>query len=399
MNILIIKFLDDYEQNTAIELLRSFRCSELYNIGNIFGKYLLKLFPKSFYICEELGICQYYSNMQYESYNTFKKCLELRGLNNEQSQRVIFNQHFSIGSIIENNIFYNNDIVQNIISNKHTKPGITFTITTCKRLDLFKKTINSFLNCCTDVNKISEWLCIDDNSSLSDREEMKRLYPFFTFYFKTFEEKGHPESMNIIKKKVTTPYICHMEDDWMFYDKRNYISECLEVLNQDSSYGQCLINKNYAEIPEQHNLVGGIFKTTNNGLRYYEHEFFSDTRLFREKYGSGNNCAYWPHFSLRPSLIKKSVLKHVGTFNLVVSHFEMDYSYRYMNLGYKSAFLENIYCKHIGRLTSERNNNELTNAYQLNNETQFGDKDKLSDIKTFVINLERRQDRWECIKK
>jgi hypothetical protein len=41
-----------------------------------------------------------------------------------------------------------------------------------------------------------------DNSSDEEREQMKKLYPFFTFYFKTFEEKGHAKSMNIIRNHV-----------------------------------------------------------------------------------------------------------------------------------------------------------------------------------------------------
>ena len=48
-----------------------------------------------------------------------------------------------------------------------------FSITTCKRFDLFEKTINSFIQCCKDVLLIDKWLCIDDNSSDTDREKMK----------------------------------------------------------------------------------------------------------------------------------------------------------------------------------------------------------------------------------
>ena len=59
--------------------------------------------------------------------------------------------------------------------------------------------INSFLNCCQDLHKIDRWICVDDNSSTEDREEMKKLYPFFEFYFKNLDCKGHPQSMNLIR--------------------------------------------------------------------------------------------------------------------------------------------------------------------------------------------------------
>ena len=121
---------------------------------------------------------------------------------------------------------------------------VSFTITTCKRFDLFEKTINSFLNCVKDLYLIDFWYCVDDNSSDEDREKMKRLYPFFTFYFKSKEEKGHPQSLNIIRSIVKTPYILHLEDDWKFFVKRNYITDSLDVLASNAKLGQCLFNKN-----------------------------------------------------------------------------------------------------------------------------------------------------------
>ena len=106
----------------------------------------------------------------------------------------------------------------------------------------------------------------------------------------------------------------------------------------------------------------------------------------------------------------------------------MDYSYRYRDKGYLSAFLEGIYCLHTGRLTSERFDVSKQNAYTLNDEAQLSGKEEklLRDenteekteektrggteekpeekpeentidisIKTVVINLNRRPDRWE----
>ena len=60
-----------------------------------------------------------------------------------------------------------NKINKNIKGNLLKK--IMFSITTCKRFDLFEKTINSFLNCCNDIDTIDYWLCVDDNSSIEDR--------------------------------------------------------------------------------------------------------------------------------------------------------------------------------------------------------------------------------------
>ena len=140
-------------------------------------------------------------------------------------------------------INYNRGLVDEMIkitSEEGEKP-VTITTLTCKRIDLFKKTVNSFLACCSSSDKrlIKKWVTIDDNSSPSDREEMKVLYPFMTFIFKTENQKGVAFSMNMIRNIVDTKYLFHIEDDWCFIRKANLISKCIRVVDSDPNIGQC----------------------------------------------------------------------------------------------------------------------------------------------------------------
>jgi GT2 family glycosyltransferase len=258
----------------------------------------------------------------------------------------------------------------------NVKNGITVTMTTCKRFDLFERTVNSFLECCINKELITEWIVIDDNSSEKDREKMKELYPFINFIFKKTEEKGHVQSMNMLYNLVKTPYMFNMEDDWEFFYKDNYLTRCLEVLSQNEKYGQCLVNKSYGEGNESFESIGGILHsfTNSDGENYYfEHHFINnenDTREEIMKYSnvlsktSFTNQYYWPHFSFRVGLTKMSIFKEIGHFN-PVNHFEMEYAYRYVNKGYTTVFLDSIYCSHIGRRTNERFDKNKLKVYIL----------------------------------
>ena len=409
---LVKNFLYSYSEEDGLSLLRVCRFHEMLHLGNFLGKFLEFEFPHSSKIKDELGIQAYMIKDYKTAFKTYNRLLDLRGLSEEFAFQVMFNQHFSIDHVANNYIYYNENKVTKILNRKKREiPKITFTITSCKRFDLFEQTINSFINCCKDIDEIDYWLCVDDNSSEEDREKMSKLYPFFEFYFKNPEEKGHPQSMNIIRNNVKTPYIFHMEDDWKFFNKQNYITNALDVLGQDDNIKQCLINKNYSETEKDVSIKGGEFRKTDKGLRFFVHEFVrtEEERVrWMIKHGNnGYNCNYWPHFSFRPSLFYKYILDELGEFNQNISHFEMDYSYRYANRGYKSAFFEAIYCLHIGRLTSERHTSK-DNAYTLNNEAQFSGKEEQYkenedsedlnfdiSVKTVVINLDRRPDRWE----
>jgi len=277
-------------------------------------------------------------------------------------------------------------------------PLITFSITTCKRLSLFKITMNSFLNNFQDLHLISRWICVDDNSKKEDKEEMEKMYPFFEFYWKTPEQQGHYRSMQIIAETVKTPYLLHMEDDRMLLNSRQYLKDMIDILDSDRSIGQVVFNHNYKESVTD-DIRGGAEKQTRNcypPVLYYEHEHCtteSQLKKFQDDHGvNGNTCHYYPHFSLNPSLINTKVFRDVE-FKDELS-FEYHFARRYTEKGYKTAFLPGYHFKHIGRLTSDTTSMEC-NAYDLLNEKQYWDVPK---YKSFYINLDRRQDRNELMK-
>lgn len=409
MENIIKNFIDKPTINNVYNMLNELNQKGKYNIGLLIGLYMMDLYPNDLKIKIITTNCAFYTKKYRLTYELCEDKLEKCNLTENERKNIVFNQSALIRHICDDYINYDRELIEKITSNvkkeKYIKK-ITFTITTCKRYDLFEKTINSFINCCTDVMLIDEWLCVDDNSSDEDRKKMEEKYPFFTFYWKTKEEKGHPQSMNIIKEKVKTPYIFHMEDDWKFFCKKDYMKKCMDILLSDDKIGQCLINKNYGEIDKDIDILGGILGKTQHNNNYYVHEYTPDDKSkieFIRKYGRGKSCAYWAHFSLRPSLLKKEVLDVIGKYNENISHFEMDYSNKYVKKGFKSVFLTNIYCLHIGRLTSQRNNKSILNAYDLNEEKQFiGKEDKkitIKNTKTYVINLKRRDDRMKLLEK
>lgn len=274
-------------------------------------------------------------------------------------------------------------------------PLITCSFTTCRRLDLFFITMDSFLKYCNQLRLIHRFIVIDDNSSSEDREAMKERYPFVEFGMKTEEEKGHAKSMRIIASTVDTPYLLHLEDDWQFFDGQNLLTDAIEILEDNEFIGQVLFNQNYAELPHQE-IVGGHEKYTSKNLRYFIHEHCVNERereSFSAKHPNKKHCNYWPHFSLRPSLIRTSVLKRIA-FEDVIS-FERVFGNEYVRNRFCSAFLQGTRCKHIGRLTHETDDPENLNAYDLLAQPQFF---PLKTFDAYVINLKRRPERLDKFK-
>ncbi len=251
---------------------------------------------------------------------------------------------------------------------------ILLTMTTCKRLDLFSKTVDSILSHWKDIELVDYWFCVDDNSSEDDRKIMNEKYPFFNYHFKKEEEKGHLSSMNIIWNKlneIKPKYWIHMEDDWFFFKDDSYIMKGIKFLEKNSGdkYHQILFNKNYAEIVEDYNTVGGSVDDDGYLLHIKDEEGLV-----------GGNCAYWPHYSFRPSILVVDTILKLGDFNSANTFFERDYADKYYACGYKSAFFNEITCKHIGRLTGHRGESDKSNAYQLNGVGQFNKEEGIKVI-------------------
>lgn len=336
----------------------------------------------SLYLMFLFSVASFYTGNHHRAYYFQYRLLNSPFTDDEDvCYRVKSNMHFSIEKIKSRLSFYPEDIISDIME-RHKggeKKGIvTLTMTTCKRLDLFIRTMNSFLNACKDIAMIDRFFIVDDNSSPEDRQIMKNMYPFVELYEKKPNEIGHPISLNIIMEKVTTPYVLHLEDDHEFFCRRNYIKPSLKILEEREDIGQVLFNENYMEIPRDLCIIGGSkLERDKKNRKYLSHIYYErDTEEYYNffkslKPGIMTNT-HWPHYSLRPSLTKVKALHHVGEFKKEVE-FERRYAERYTKLGYKSAFLLGLHHIHIGRTSHELNAGlNVENAYTLNNTRQWG---------------------------
>jgi GR25 family glycosyltransferase involved in LPS biosynthesis len=310
--------------------------------------------------------------------------LEVRGITFEPVQRQV------IERVIEK---YKPLLIQTYtgplpIKQSSTRTNVLFTMTTCKRFDLFEKTMNSILNTWTDLDKVDYFFCVDDNSRQIDRTKMTKGYPFMNFYMKDSVEKGHRASMNIIYDKIKElqpTYWIHMEDDWLFFQQEAYVQKSINFLdrNQGKNIHQILYNRNYAETYEGWSINGG--QPIEPGFLLH----------LKSDQIQGQNCGYWPHYSFRPSMTRAQVILDLGNYDSPNTFFERDYADRYFAKGYQSAFFNTITSLHIGKLTSDRTGE---NAYTLNKTGQFNTTITKTP-NTFIINLKRRTDRKEEMEK
>jgi hypothetical protein len=261
--------------------------------------------------------------------------------------------------------------------NRRTKNvKVMLTFTTCKRYDLFQQTINSIINQWADVENVDYWFCVDDNSSVEDRNRMRKNYRWIRYYMKRPEQKGHRESMNIIYamlQRIRPKYWIHMEDDFLFHTRMDYVTPAikyLEALKESHGVRQVLFNRGYGETIEDYKIESYTEFDVQTTERIRDIDGGRGIKIgavlqdYRDEPGTSypySNCHYWPHYSFRPALIDVDAVFQVGDFNTENQFFEMDYARKWVECGFKSAFFNRITNRHIGRLTSERHDKKLLN--------------------------------------
>lgn len=354
---------------------------KLYHLASATGEAIMRFGSTSNSVREETAISLFWKNHKrgfdasnirdaYRGLELLNEIEDSRHDDEELMKRTVANKKFFL-KLVE---FFEENLasIPEPVVVMEPLPVVTFSITTCKRFTEFEKTMRAFLKNCLDRHLIHRWICIDDNSSETDREKMKKQFPFFEFVWKSPEQKGHVQSMNILTKMVTTPFLLHNEDDRVLVDPKKYIGPMIEILNHDETLGQVIFNHNYTETLED-DVVGGFLKKTDSNVFYYEHEYSpteESRRLFFQKYGHDKTSStHYPHFSLSPGLTRTEIFRDDGFRD--EERFERKFAERYTTRGYKTAFLPGFHNKHIGRLIRDREDFTKFNAYDLALVSQF----------------------------
>ena len=295
-----------------------------------------------------------------------------------------------------NYLRYSQPNINNIFSVIKNKKNINvaLAITIGETFETFEKTINSFINCCSDLNKIDYWFSTDELTSMNDQPKIKKTYPFLNL----LNHKSRNKTIsctNAIRNEAISKganFLIYIESGNFFVQKKNYVSESLKIFSEDNNYGQVLFNRNYQD-DHKEKKYGGTIKYTNDGLRYVLHEYdpVNSTNSQQSTVNSGLTCSsdtksttlkHWPHFSIKPSVIRVSALEKIGLFTNSPDY-EKEFALDYVANGFKTVFFDTFshQGKNIKKIVTQ-NENELSVKILSRNETN----DQWNKFKTNAID-------------
>ena len=209
---------------------------------------------------------------------------------------------------------------------------ITFTITTCNRLDLLEKTLTSFSN----LNKypIDEYIMSDDSGSSEVFDFLKNTFGDKFKILQNNPKIGLAKSIDRLFSEAKNEYIFHCEDDWFFEGNPNFINDSLTILEN---------NKNIHHVWIRHE--DDLAQQYLASLNFNEDSIVEFNNI---KYKQIPIIEHWNGFSYNPGLRRKSNYITFFPDGVAAIGDESDCAKYTASFNYKSVLLNNTSCYHIG---------------------------------------------------
>lgn len=304
--------MNNINHKIANNILRNMRNNGLWETSSQYCDELLKIFPNSINIKDEAFLSAFYCKKYIKANKIINDLIELKPDENI-IDRIMRNKLYCIQYLIQNNL---NKLYSNLENFKYLENSSPYILIFANSSI---ETIKSFLFNCKDKYLFSSFYYIYNNEN---ELNLKELPKYFKCIFSL--ENNISKIINLFNEfnyKIS-PYIFFIKKNWLFFDKKNYITTMRDILDSnenDKNYGQVLFNQNTnskISIDSIKNIINDNsiknYKYTNSKIRFLE-------------------LNYENFYNNLPSLINSNIL------------YEHNFENKYSNL-YKTALLDGIHC-------------------------------------------------------
>lgn len=200
------------------------------------------------------------------------------------------------------------------------KEKMSFVLTSCGRLDLLNRTLESFFK--FNNFPLESLFLTEDSTDKNVYHKIEKKWSGKMKFLFNKNKKGQIQSIVDAYKLIDTPYIFHCEDDWV-YTRKNFIQDSLKILDFDPKIIQVwLESKKSASRLDIFNY-GPLIKHKGIGFR----------RVYCKEGWE------WGYFSFRPGVKRMKDYNLIGGYERFKN--ELDIGVCYKEHGYYTVIIEN----------------------------------------------------------
>ena len=207
---------------------------------------------------------------------------------------------------------------------------VSVVLTSCNRLDLLKRTIESFN--AMNTYPVEEFIIVEDSANKEMHKVLCDLYPDYTLLLNGVN-MGLIDSIDRAYSMVKTPFVFHTEDDWEFI-KPGFIELALKpVINNHLVMQTWISNIHNQPVDSEIRITGGV----------------------KYRYASiAGMDNLWHGFTFHPGIRNMRVYKEIAPWAQwsdkedFLALRECKIGEEYFRRGYRAAVLSEDYCVHTG---------------------------------------------------
>lgn len=176
---------------------------------------------------------------------TFGLCRELLAMDHipeGDRARITMNRDLCVPEMLADATEYPTEAAQRPAGPRDAE--VTVSLVVGSRAAEAETTLNSFLNCCTDADRVGRFVALDTGLSAADRTRLAERYPFLEFI--AGEGAGSfAAQLDRLRPEIGGHYWMHLGQGWHFFAPEALIGRLVAVLEAEPEV--CQVGVNYTD--------------------------------------------------------------------------------------------------------------------------------------------------------
>ena len=230
-------------------LARHCRIAQKYPLGHLFAARAASLPPPEDVLfvnaevhewraLDEQAVCASWIGRQAEAFAISRQLVARSDLYEEDRQRIAANRDLMVPHMLNAMLAYPDDVPR---ARPAGPAEITLSVVAGPDRHSTEALLNSFINCCTDADRIDRFIALDAGLSDADRSVLSALYPFLEFIPDAADADAGGR-LRQIRQHVAGRFWLHLWDGWRFFAPEALIARLIGVLEAEAQVFQVGVN-------------------------------------------------------------------------------------------------------------------------------------------------------------
>lgn len=189
------------------------------------------------------AVCASWLGLHDEAFSICRKLIALERLDDVHKARIASNRDFSVPALLEAAAAYPEALVRSLCEGFDPGADVTVTVVAGPDAASTERTLNSVLNCCSDLQMAGRFVLLAGDLSEHDRSRLAELYPFCEPLDLQRTDPAH------VRQVVTSRFWLHVPSGWQFFAPSDYLTRLTGILGAAADVDQVGINLGDATEP------------------------------------------------------------------------------------------------------------------------------------------------------